>query len=510
MGIPIRVLLIEDSVDDAVLVLHELMRGGYTPVMERVETEQAMRDMLSGCIWDIIIADYTLPQFNALAALHIFQKSNLDIPFIILSGNIGEELAVAAMKAGAHDCIMKDSIKRLVPAVERELRESSNRRERLQAENALKESEARNRALVETAANAGVGIAVVQDSKQGSIIVYVNNRLPEMLGLREKDLIGARLLDIVAPDHRSLCLRYYEEKLADDGKKGNIEIDIICNNGDLLSVEVAIGITMYESKPATVAYILDITERKYAEKRARELEALKEIDSLRGELVANVSHELRTPLTAIKGFVSTLLRTDVQWSDEEKEDFLKTIAEETNRLASLIDDTLDISRIETGTLRLKRGYYTAADVFQSIHTNLASLTSCHLLEISLADGLPVLYIDKARIGQVLINLVENAAKYSPERSIIKVEAISARWQVIISVIDKGTGIPQEMQNKIFDRFFQTESIVSGKKKGTGLGLSICKGIVEAHGGSIWVESKHGEGSIFKFSLPVLSEEEEHG
>jgi DNA-binding NtrC family response regulator len=119
MGIPIRVLLIEDSVDDAVLVLHELMRGGYTPVMERVETEQAMRDMLSGCIWDIIIADYTLPQFNALAALHIFQKSNLDIPFIILSGNIGEELAVAAMKAGAHDCIMKDSIKRLVPAIER-------------------------------------------------------------------------------------------------------------------------------------------------------------------------------------------------------------------------------------------------------------------------------------------------------------------------------------------------------------------------------------------------------
>jgi PAS domain S-box-containing protein len=212
-----------------------------------------------------------------------------------------------------------------------------------------------------------------------------------MLGLREKDLIGARLLDIVAPDHRSLCLRYYEEKLADDGKKGNIEIDIICNSGDLLSVEVAIGITMYESKPATVAYILDITERKYAEKRARELEALKEIDSLRGELVANVSHELRTPLTAIKGFVSTLLRTDVQWSDEEKEDFLKTIAEETNRLASLIDDTLDISRIETGTLRLKRGYYTAADVFQSIHTNLASLTSCHLLEISLADGLLFLY-----------------------------------------------------------------------------------------------------------------------
>src|SRR6266850_1518996 len=137
MNTPIRVLIIEDSQDDAALLLLELESGGYNPTFERVDTATAMQTALAKQPWDIIIADYSMPHFNALAALQLLQDSGLDLPFIIVSGAIGEDTAVAAMKAGAHDYLMKDNLARFVPAVERELREAKVRRQRRQAEKML-------------------------------------------------------------------------------------------------------------------------------------------------------------------------------------------------------------------------------------------------------------------------------------------------------------------------------------------------------------------------------------
>jgi len=254
--------------------------------------------------------------------------------------------------------------------------------------------------------------------------------------------------------------------------------------------------------------IEDITERKQAEQKAREIEVMKELDQLRKGLMANVSHELRTPLSSIKGFASTLLRTDVKWSEEEQRDFLETIDHETNRLIHLINDLLDMSRIEAGGLKLDKRDYRISEVLDSISDRLAILTEHHRLEVIVPPELPPVFVDQMRIGQVLTNLVENATKYSPEGSKITVEAKFAGNQIIVSVADRGQGIPAELLDKVFDRFYQAESIVTGKKSGTGLGLSICWGIVEAHGGRIWVESKLGKGSKFSFSLPVGKGEKE--
>jgi PAS domain S-box-containing protein len=254
---------------------------------------------------------------------------------------------------------------------------------------------------------------------------------------------------------------------------------------------------------------LDITEQKQAEEKVRQFEVFKRVDSMRSQLLANVSHELRTPLAAIKGFVSTLLLTDVKWSDKDQREFLEIIDKEADRLTHLISDILDMSRLEGKAMRLELDDYTPAQIMASVETNLANLTRRHRLIKEVPEDLPLVQVDQMRIGQVLTNLVENAAKYCPEGTVITVAARKEGERLVMAVLDEGPGIPTPLLGRVFDRFYQTESVVTGRKSGTGLGLAICRGIIEAHGGRIWVESQMGKGSRFYFNLPVTKKEGEH-
>jgi len=249
------------------------------------------------------------------------------------------------------------------------------------------------------------------------------------------------------------------------------------------------------------------TEEKAHEEKAQQVEALKELDRLRSELLANVSHELRTPLASIKGFASTLLQPDVKWNEKEQRDFIQAIDQGADQLARLINALLDMSLLETGALRLERAGYWIAEIVDSVRGRLDNLTEHHQLQMIIPAGLPSVFVDEMRIGQVLTNLVENATRYSSKGSQITIEAQLSGEQVIISVTDRGAGIPPGLVDRVFDRFYQAESIATGRKGGTGLGLSICRGIVETLGGKIWVESKVGKGSKFSFSLPVSKREE---
>ena len=236
---------------------------------------------------------------------------------------------------------------------------------------------------------------------------------------------------------------------------------------------------------------------------ASSAKALRKLDALRTEFLANVSHELRTPLAVIKGSANSLLQPDVSFDEQTWREFLQSIDKDADSLNLLVEDLLMMSRLEAGALEVKKERCSLTRVVDSVKDRLDSLTPRHRLNIDIPHDLPPVVIDDVRIGEVLTNLVENAVKYSEKGSQINIEANTNGGNgVIVSVTDEGTGIPPELHQKVFDRFYQVEARKRGNRNGTGLGLSICRGIVEAHGGRIWVESEPQKGSKFSFSLPT--------
>ncbi len=236
---------------------------------------------------------------------------------------------------------------------------------------------------------------------------------------------------------------------------------------------------------------------------ASRAEALEELDRLRTELLASVSHELRTPLTAIKGIAGTLVQQDVEWDEETQRDFLMTIDLESDKLTHIVEDLMEMSQLEAGVMRLEKKQSRISTLVGQLSSQMAAFTRKHHFAVSVPHGLPSIYIDEIRIGEVITNLVANAAAYSEEGTCITLEANRVGGDIVVSVTDEGIGIRPEHIDKVFDRFYRLESGVARRRGGTGLGLSICRGIVEAHAGRIWVESKPGEGSKFSYSLPTM-------
>lgn len=236
---------------------------------------------------------------------------------------------------------------------------------------------------------------------------------------------------------------------------------------------------------------------------ASSAKALRELDTMRTEFLANVSHELRTPLSVIKGSANSLLQPDVIFDEQTRREFLTSIDRDADTLTRMVDDLLMISRLEAEALEVQKKPYRLIEVIAGIKDRLDNIAPRHHLRLVIPTGLPVAAMDETRIGEVLTNLVENAVKFSEDNTTITIEAKAGDKEITVSVADEGIGIPAELHQKIFERFFQGEGRKAGRRKGTGLGLAICKGIIEAHGGRIWVESQPGRGARFSFTLPAV-------
>ncbi|MBE0687301.1 MAG: PAS domain-containing protein [Anaerolineaceae bacterium] len=234
----------------------------------------------------------------------------------------------------------------------------------------------------------------------------------------------------------------------------------------------------------------------------REAERANEIKS---EFLAMISHELRTPLTSIIGFTTTMLAKDVHWEPEEQLDFIQTIQSEGFRLQELIDHLLDLSRLEAGILPISPEPVSLYEIMEDAMPQLHTLASEKTLTIQLPSNLPPVYADTKRISQVLVNLVRNAAAYSPRGTEIKITANIQKEFLKINVIDQGPGIPMADHKRVF-RAFQRGTIRNNEiLKGAGLGLAICKGLVDAHNGRIWIKKKTTPGTTISFTLPLVSE-----
>jgi signal transduction histidine kinase len=249
-------------------------------------------------------------------------------------------------------------------------------------------------------------------------------------------------------------------------------------------------------------------EQKVAE-RTRDLavanERLQELDRLKSDFVSNVSHELRTPLTAIKGAVDLILREVAGPLTEKQIHYLTRMRSNTQHLAGLINDLLDLSKIESGKIEVKSSRVSLGGLLHEVVETLRPVAAEKTigLEANTPEPSILVWADRDKINQVLMNLIGNAIKFTPAHGTVTVSAStngSARVQV--SVSDTGPGIPSEEREKIFDRFYQIAQAGEAKPRGTGLGLAICKALVELHGGRIWVETESGQGCTFAFTLPA--------
>jgi two-component system, OmpR family, sensor histidine kinase KdpD len=241
-------------------------------------------------------------------------------------------------------------------------------------------------------------------------------------------------------------------------------------------------------------------ERARLSAEAAQAVALTQSDELKSALLAAVSHDLRTPLASIKASATSLLDDSVTWDEETRQDFLEAIDEETDRLTLMVSNLLDLSRIEGGALRPQKDWYDIDELIVDVRTRLAPRTKSHPLTVTVEPDLPLLRFDYVQIAQVLVNLIENAVKHTAGGTPITIAAHQVLGAVEISVHDDGPGIPREHQLRLFDKFYRVYA--SAAAPGAGIGLAISKGLVEAHGGSIWVESEPGSGTTFRFTLPL--------
>ncbi|MBI4198587.1 MAG: GAF domain-containing protein [Chloroflexi bacterium] len=329
-------------------------------------------------------------------------------------------------------------------------------------------------------------------------ITRVNPYAARVLGKQPQEVMGLRCWEVFqyqTLNGRSLCQTSCPARQAIAAERSGYVMEAILPVQDRNVPVALLADTIRDSQGRVVGVVETV----------RDISVRKEADEIRDSIVSLVSHELRTPLSHIKGFSSSLLQPDVQWDEETKADFIRSIDREADRLSRLVSDLLDMSRLDSGRTFMRPEPVDAAGLVQSAIERTASFLRDHIVEVEMPSKLPRMAADPSQTERVLENLLENAAKYSFAGSQITVTARADGAYMLLGVHDQGIGIPDEDKERVFERFVRLEQNRAFRSPGTGLGLSICKSIVEAHGGRIWVEDNEdggGNGSSFYLTLPL--------
>jgi two-component system cell cycle sensor histidine kinase/response regulator CckA len=509
MTTPLRLLLVEDSADDALLVVRELRRGGFDPTVERVETREGMIAALERGGWHLVISDYSMPLFDAPGALALVREHGLDVPVIIVSGTIGEETAVAALRAGASDFIVKGRLARLVPAVERELRESQTRRESeaalRQSRRALEHSEVRFRALVER--NADLIALLTADGTT----LYASPAAGRCLGGHADDYVGTVLFDRVHPEDRDGLRRDVSRLIHDPSETIYAAFRITHLDGATRWLEGTITNLLADpAVNAVVGNFRDITERRGAEAALRRTEdQLRQAQKMEaiGNLAGGVAHDFNNLLSVILSY-SSMLAQDMTPSDPRRADLLE-IEAAGKRAVDLTRQLLAFGRQQI----LQPRIVDLNDVVAGMENLLRRLIGENI-ELAVLPGaaLGEVMVDPGQVEQVIMNLAVNSRDAMPDGGKLTIETGNVELDdkyatshfgatpgphVMLAVTDTGTGMDRATQSRMFEPFFTTKE----QGKGTGLGLATVFGIVRQSGGNVWVYSEPGRGTTFKVYLP---------
>lgn len=531
------ILVVDDDRDFLEIIRRILKLKGYA--VDTVSSAEEAISRLKGYFYNVTILDISLPDADGTDLLSKIMEMHPDIIAIMLTGHSSVQNAVQSLNCGAFAYLEKPvDPENLLSVISRGLE-----RQHLLLENRqlMEELERHNR-VANTLLS--VSQAVMQSLDLQQIIDAALERVAESIGLEVSFVYICRNDKLLLMGHHGLPTRIAMNLPKEAGKDSGVIGGIFSQRKPLIVEELAkqpepdleflkgggyrsfagvpltiLGESMgvlgvatsfaHYFSPANVELLTGIgreiaiaVRNAQLYEEASSAKALRELDSMRTEFLANVSHELRTPLAVIKGSANSLLQPDVIFDEQTRREFLISIDKDADTLTRLVDDLLMMSRLEADALQVNRKPHSLPEIMDSVKDRLESLTIKHHLRISIPDSTPPVLVDDIRIGEVLTNLVDNAVKFSDDNTTIRIEARRAGKEVIVSVSDEGVGIPPELHEKVFERFFQGNGHKTSRRKGTGLGLSICRGIVEAHGGRIWVESKTGKGAKFSFRLPV--------
>jgi len=402
---------------------------------------------------------------------------------------------------------------------------------------ALKESERKYQMIVENTHD-----VIILTNTHGSIS-YLSPACESGLGYKPEELIGQKLR-IVHPDDigsveknfslalqnkSSFSIQYRIQTKSGDtkwiyhistpimkDKRVEMFLNVLRDITDIKTLEKDLSekVTMLEGSERAVLNIMDDLQKTLKEFQQSQFiikdqnVQLQKLDKIKSSFLNITSHELRTPMSAIKGYIQMMLKGNLGTTNDEQKHALDIILRNSNRLDRLIQDILDISRLESGTMKFVTQKTDVTKMVNETAEIMQASADLKRIKINTETGIevPELNIDKDRITQVVVNILNNAIKFSPDGSIINIKTRKEKEDVLFEVQDHGRGIPEEHHKKIFQTFYQVDSDADTKFGGAGLGLAICYGIIIAHGGRIWVEStgKTGEGSTFRFTLPVES------
>ncbi len=479
----IRVLLVASKKADVTRVREILSdenaeaQGGATFELEVTDRLEKALMRFEDKNLDAVLTDLTLPDSVGMKTFTSLHETALDVPIIILSESEDREMAFEAVRRGAHDYLSKAKLN--ANNLPRILRYAV---ERFRIQRQIFLAEQKYRSIFENSAAA----IIVTDEKD--CVVSWNPFAEKLLGMKHEDLY-LKPMHLFYPAKEWEKLKVYD--LRHQGIRERIETKMICKDGRVLEVDLSMNLLRDPSGQVTglVSIIRDITEQK-------------RLENLKDEFLSTVSHELRTPLAIVREAVSQVLEGLLGETNREQRKFLSITLENIDRLTHIVNDLLDISKLESGSVQLEKERVNFSELVEKVCDSFEARARRKEIKMVVRSAAPVmeLYLDRDKIIQVMTNLIGNAVKFM-ESGRIDVSVEDLKEHVQCSVRDTGKGISPEDLPKVFNKFQQFGRTAGPGEKGTGLGLAISKGIVELHCGKIWVESELGKGSKVTFTLP---------
>jgi PAS domain S-box-containing protein len=502
----LNILIVDDSEDDALLLVHALQRSGFEVRWQRVQRKRELLASLAAGGWDVVISDYNMPEFSARHALDVIRQSGLDLPFIVVSGAVGEERAVEIMLAGAHDFVVKQNLARLTPVIRRELGEAQLRQERRRDEEQLR----LQAAALDSAAN---GIFITD---RHGVIEWVNQAFMDLTGYPIGEAVGRHISMLESGQHGEhfyaglwntiLASRNWHGELVNRRRDGSEYIE-------------EQSITSVRRPDGEISHFIviqqDVTERVRAarerEHLQRQLQQAHKMEAL-GQLTGGIAHDFNNILGAIIGYTDLALERHAPDGEGKLAEYLNQVYRAALRARDLIAQMLAYSRGGGSSSQVVRIEPVVQEVMKMLRSAMPATMEFHS---EYAGDTPMVSIDPVQLHQVIMNLCINArdAMEGHGRMDVRVgrvwdlQAVCASCHhrvegdfVELEIRDTGTGIADDVLPRLFEPFFTTKPVGSG----TGMGLSVVHGILHEHGGHLLVESRPGEGSCFRLLLPGLA------